>query len=212
LVEKSGDSSLSAVYAASSTEELARRYEDWAATYDQENAASGFRLPILAAGLLARYVPADGRPILDAGCGTGLAGDNLFILGYRNLVGIDLSAAMLAQAEKLGIYNRLERMVLGETLGFEDDTFSATIVTGVFTEGHAPHSSFDELIRVTAKNGHLVFNVREEVYEQQGFKEKQDSLEADGRWKLVERSDRFQPFTIEETHLFARLFVYEVLQ
>ena len=172
MKEKSGIPTLSSVYDAASQEELESHYEDWAATYDEENAAGGFRLPILAAGLLARYVPVDERPILDAGCGTGLVGDNLSILGYRNLVGIDLSPAMLAQAKRLGIYSRLERMVLGETLDFRDDTFSATIVTGVFTEGHAPHSSFDELIRVTQRRGHLVFNVRDEVYEQQGFKEK----------------------------------------
>ncbi|MEM7224395.1 MAG: class I SAM-dependent methyltransferase [Pseudomonadota bacterium] len=202
---------LSAAYVAGGRNALASHYDDWAATYDQDNAAGGFRLPILAAALLARYVPVDDRPILDAGCGTGLAGDNLAILGYRNLVGIDLSPAMLAQAAKLGLYGRLAVMALGEPLAFPDETFGAVIATGVFTEGHAPHASFDELIRVTAKGGYLVFNVREEVYEEQGFRQRQEAMEAEGRWRLRERSDRFRPFTVAETHLVARLFAYEVL-
>lgn len=210
MADQSGNQSLSSVFAAGGVKELARQYEDWAATYDEENAAGGFRLPILAAGFLARYVPVDSRPILDAGCGTGLAGDNLHILGYRNLVGIDLSPAMLTHAEKLGIYSRLEQMTLGDPLEFDNDTFSATIITGVFTEGHAPHSSFDELVRVTATGGHLIFNVRDDIYEEHGFRQKQEAMEENGSWRLIERSDRFRPFTIKEPHVIARLFVYEV--
>jgi SAM-dependent methyltransferase len=101
-------------------------------------------------------------------------------------------------------------MMLGEPLDFPDAHFAAVIATGVFTEGHAPHSSFDELIRVTRLGGHLVFNVRDDVYEQRGFRERQEALETAGRWRLRERSDPFRPFTITEPHLRARIFVYEV--
>ena len=58
--------------------------------------------------------------------------------------------------------------------------------------------------------GHLVFNVRDDIYEQQGFRERQDELEAAGRWRLLERSDPFRPFTLKEPHLRARILVYEV--
>jgi predicted TPR repeat methyltransferase len=51
-------------------------------------------------------------PILDAGCGTGLAGDCLRVLGYGELVGIDLSEPMLAHAARLGIYAALRPMIL----------------------------------------------------------------------------------------------------
>ena len=209
MTKPTQSSSLSAAYDAANPEELARHYDAWAASYDADNAAGGFRLPILAAGLLARYVPADGKPILDAGCGTGLAGDNLAILGYSELVGIDLSAAMLVKAEALGIYSRLELMALGGPLAFPDKHFRAVIATGVFTQGHAPASAFDELIRVTQQGGHLVFNVREELYEGGGFKEELAALEAAGRWRLCERSARFRPFTVKDTHLVTRLFVYQ---
>ena len=202
---------LSSVFSATSNSDLETHYDGWAKTYDAENAALGFRVPILAAGLFARYVPVDDRPILDAGCGTGLAGDNLKILGYRNIVGIDLSEPMLAQARRRKVYSRLEKMVLGDRLNFPSDMFAAVIVTGVFTKGHAPPSSFDDLIRVTQAGGFMVFNVRDDIYEEYGFREKMEELEADGLWRLVERSDRFRPFTLGEAQVIARLFAYQVL-
>jgi len=202
--------SLSGAFSARGNDELEKQYSDWAATYDAENAALGFRLPILAAGLFAGYVPVDGEPVLDAGCGTGLAGDNLHILGYHNLMGIDLSEPMLAEAQKLGIYKGLDKMVLGERLNFAANKFSAVIVTGVFTEGHAPHSSFDELIRVTRSGGYIVFNIRNDIYEEQGFREKMEKLEAENKWQLAERSAKFRPFTVHEAHVIARLFCYQV--
>jgi predicted TPR repeat methyltransferase len=209
--EKIQSEAMAAAFSARNVEELESQYAKWAAGYDAENAAAGFRLPALATGLVARYVPVSGEPILDAGCGTGLAGDNLRILGYRNLVGIDLSEPMLALANIRGVYSSLHRMVLGEPLDFRDDTFIATVASGVFTQGHAPHSSFDELIRITKAGGHLIFTVRDDIYEKHGFREKQESLEAARRWKLIETSERFRSFTIKEPNIFARLFAYEVL-
>jgi predicted TPR repeat methyltransferase len=209
--EKIQSEAMAAAFSARTVEELERQYAKWAAGYDAENAAAGFRLPSLATGFVARYVPLSSEPILDAGCGTGSAGDNLRILGYRNLVGIDLSDAMLAVAKTRGIYSSLHRMVLGQPLDFRDHTFIATVATGVFTEGHAPHSSFDELIRVTKAGGHLIFTVRVDIYEEHGFREKQESLEAARRWKLIEMSEPFRSFTIKEPNIFARLFAYEVL-
>lgn len=203
--------SLPGVFSAKSNDDLLNQYKTCASTYDEEYVTGGYRLPALASAFLARYVPTDGRPILDAACGTGLTGDNLHILGYPNLFGIDLSPIMLEYAKKLGIYKQLEEMVLGKPLRFNTDTFSATIATGVFTEGHAPHSSFDELIRVTATGGHIIFNVRDDIYEQHGFREKQEALEAEGSWRLLECSDRFRPFTVAEPNVIARLFVYQII-
>jgi predicted TPR repeat methyltransferase len=205
-----GSTALAAAFGAKDAVELEARYAEWADTYDSENAAAGYRNPQLCAAFLARYVARNAYPILDAGCGTGLAGDCLHVLGYRGLVGIDLSKPMLARAEGLGVYNHLLTMTLGEPLDFPDAHFAAVIAAGVFTEGHAPHSSFDGLIRVTRPGGHLVFNVRDDVYEQQGFRERQEALEAMGRWILRERTEPYRPFTIRERNLRARIFVYEV--
>ncbi|MFK8034789.1 MAG: class I SAM-dependent methyltransferase [Hyphomicrobiales bacterium] len=200
---------LSSAFAVRGCEALELQYDEWAETYDQDNAAMGFRLPVLVAAFFARWVPARGK-VLDAGCGTGLAAENLYVLGYRDLTGIDLSNAMLEKARETGVFLDLHRMVMGRPLHFASNTFSGAIVTGVFTEGHAPHSSFDELIRVVKQGGHIVFNVRDDIYEQHGFREKMDRLEADGLWKLSEKSAPFRPFTISEPHVIARIFAYQV--
>ena len=209
MVETEASNNLSDAFAVRGNEALEAQYDDWADSYDADNAAMGFRLPILAAAFFARWVPV-GDKVLDAGCGTGLAAENLWVLGYRDLVGIDLSNAMLAKAQQTNAFSDLRRMVLGETLDFPTNTFGASIVTGVFTEGHAPHSSFDELIRVVKPGGYIVFNVRDDIYTDHGFKDKMDQLEEEGLWKLVERSDPFRPFTISEPHVIARIFAYRV--
>lgn len=209
MPDQEASNNLSSAFAVRGNEALEAQYDEWAETYDKDNAALGFRLPVLATAFFARWVPKGGK-VLDAGCGTGLAAENLHILGYRDLVGIDLSNAMLGKARETGVFSEVHRMVMGEPLDFSSNIFSGAIVTGVFTEGHAPHSSFDELIRVVQSGGHIVFNVRDDIYEHHGFREKMDELETDGLWTLAEKSDPFRPFTISEPHVIAHIFAYEV--
>lgn len=210
MTVKAESDAMRSVFAARNTDELSKRYADWAQTYDAENAAAGFRMPQLCSAFFARYVASDCQPILDAGCGTGAAGECLKVFGYTNLVGVDLSGAMMAQAERTRVYAELRQMILGGPLDFADDHFGAAIVSGVFTEGHAPPESFDELVRVCRPGAFLAFNVRQDVYEGQGFREKQDALEREGRWRLRERSEPFRPFTIKELDIRATIFVYQV--
>jgi len=201
---------MAAVFAAGTSSELAAGYADWADTYDAENAAAGYRLPLLCAAFFARHVTLGDGPVLDAGCGTGLVGDCLHVLGFRDLAGIDLSEPMLAHAARRGVYGTLRSMMLGEQLAFPDHHFAAVIASGVFTEGHAPASSFDELVRITRPGGKLVFSIRADIIDSHGFRDRLAALEADGRWRLREASDRFRSFTVKEPDVFGRIFVYEV--
>ncbi len=102
-------------------------------------------------------------------------------------------------------------MALGGSLDLPSRTFAAVVASGVFTEGHAPSSSFDELIRVTRPGGCLVFSVRNDLYEEGGFREEQDLLESQDRWRLRESSAPCRSFVIKEPHIFARIFVYEAI-
>ena len=61
-------------------------------------------IPAVAAGLFGKYVRPDASPILEAGAGTGLMGSVLDAMGYRDQVGIDISAGMLEMASKRHIY------------------------------------------------------------------------------------------------------------
>jgi predicted TPR repeat methyltransferase len=170
----------------------------------------GYSTPAVAAGFLSRYVdPKDGT-VFDAGVGSGLMGVILTPLGYRDLVGIDISRNMLELAHKKGVYKDLRQMELGRELGFPSDAFAAVVSTGVFAAGHAPPESFDELIRVTKPGGYMIFSVRTDVYVEGGFKDKQEALEAEGRWQLVEASEPFSHLRFEDPDLKVQVFTYWV--
>lgn len=181
-----GEEHLRAVYSARGNDELRRRYDAWAETYDDDLRAFGYTYPALIAGLVGRYVHARAGPILDAGAGTGIVGEVLAVLGYDEVIGIDLSDGMLRIAASKGVYAGLDKQVLGERLDFPDARFAATVCAGVLTIGHAPPESLDEMVRVTRPGGHLVFTLTEPSYHQGGFGEKLESFEAAGRWRRLE--------------------------
>ena len=198
------------VYAAENNEQLADRYDQWAKDYDSDlKDVFDWRSPELTAEFLAKYVSRESR-ILDAGAGTGLVGQALASLGYENLEAMDMSPGMLDQARKKGVYKDLHQMVMGDALGFATGAFDAVIAVGVLTLGHAPASSLDELARITKAGGYVIFTVRTDLYENGQFKEKQDGLAAEGRWRLVEASEEFQPLPKGEPEVMHRVWVYQV--
>ena len=198
------------VYSSTNNQELEERYDQWAQEYDADLAEEfGWLSPQRAAEMLEQYVLKDAK-VLDAGVGTGLVGQILWQMGYRNMVAMDLSQGMLDEARKKGVYQELRQMVMGEELDFPTNSMDAAISVGVFTVGHAPASSLDELVRVTRPGGYVVFSLRPDVYEGNGFREKQQELESAGKWRLVEVSKEFQPLPKAEPDVYHQVWVYEV--
>jgi len=204
-------SALDRVYAAGSPAELADAYAAWAADYDRETIALGYCLPFLIAGWVARHVPVEAGPLLDAGCGTGLSGPALAALGYRQLAGLDFSAEMLRLAATRNAYGELVEAELGTPLPWPDGYFAGFLSTGVFTAGHAPASSLDELTRVTRPGGMAIFTVRDFLVAGAGFDAVFDRLERAGRWRPVDASEPFRAFVLGEPEVVVRAFVFEVL-
>lgn len=203
---------LARVYGARSRKELRGIYDDWAESYEADLVGWGYIGPSLVVGLVARHVPPGEEAILDAGCGPGNVGALLARLGYRGLVGIDLSEAMLARAEASGAYRECRAMTLGEPLDFADDSFAAAIVAGVFTAGHAGPEALDELVRVVRPGGLLIFSLSSAVYEAEGFEAKLDALEAAATLVPVDSTDWTRVITRfpGEAPPQSRLFVQRV--
>ena len=198
------------VYESRNNDELASNYDAWSETYDEDTIENwGRQDPDVGADVFARHVPIEAR-VLDAGAGTGIVGALLADKGYRNITGIDLSDGMLEQARSKGVYQDLRQMTLGERLDFPDNAFDAVVSIGVFTQGHARPGSFDDLIRVVRPGGKIVFGLRTDVYEDEGFKEKQSALESDGKWALVERSEDFLGMPKRQLDKYNNIWVYEV--
>jgi len=199
------------IYSSRDNKELADRYDQWAKDYEADLDECFVWLgPYKAVELFVSHVPRKEAKILDAGAGTGLVGKLLARQGYNNLVAMDLSVSMLEEARKKNAYQEFHQMVMGEPLDYATDSFDAVISIGVLTVGHAPASSFDELIRVTKPGGYIVFSLRPDVYRESGFKEKQDALESEGKWKLAEVSEAFQLLPKGEPDVYHQVWVYQV--
>ena len=198
------------VYGSTSNQELEERYDQWAAEYDRDlDEDFAWNAPDNGARVLASLVPADAN-VLDAGAGTGLAGERLAVAGFTNMAAMDISQGMLDVAKEKNVYTSFHQMVMGETLGFETDEFDAVISIGVFTLGHAPIDSFDELVRVTKPGGYIVFSLRTDMVSD-GYNDYFSKLEAAGQWKLAQVTEPFQPMPKGEPEVFHQIWAYQVV-
>jgi SAM-dependent methyltransferase len=195
---------------AKSSQEIVEIYDGWAEDYERRILGNGYSTPAVATWFFGSYVSREDGPVLDAGAGTGITGAILAPLGYGELVGIDVSPRMLELARNKGVYKDLRQMELGGPLDFPDDTFGAVVSTGVFAAGHAPPESFEELIRTTKPGGHIIFSVRTDVYLDGGFKDKQEALEREGKWQLLETTEPFSHLRFEDPNLKVQIFAYRV--
>lgn len=198
------------IYSSANNDELAARYDVWAKEYDDDLSNTFVWLaPRIAAEVLAEHVPA-GSKILDAGAGTGLVGVELQRLGYADICAMDISQGMLDEARAKGCYNDYRQMVLGQALGFDSNAYDAVVSVGVFTPGHAPPNSFDELARITRPGGHIIFSLRPDTRLEMGFKEQQEQMENAGVWTLVVATEPFQPLPKGEPEVQHQIWVYRV--
>lgn len=87
---------------------VAEAFDAFAESFDAKLASLSYRAPELIAEAVARHARApDGTlELIDAGCGTGLVGP-LVKPWARRIVGVDLSAGMLAKAQLRGVYDEL---------------------------------------------------------------------------------------------------------
>ena len=198
------------VYASENNQQLEERYDEWAKEYDGDIEGDfGYVIPRMAAETLERFVPKDAR-VLDAGAGTGLVGVELHRLGFTNLEAMDLSRGMLDEARSKGVYGDFHQMVMGEPLGFATDSYDAAICVGVLTLGHAPDHSLDELVRIVRPGGYVAFTLRPDVYERNGFRDKQEQLVREGRWGLADATEEFQGMPKGEPDVYFQVWTYQV--
>lgn len=126
-------------------------YDEFAAGYEQRR-HHGYHALIdrLEVEVALRY--ARGADLLEAGCGTGLI---LRALRphVRRAVGIDLSAAMLARAQRRGL--QVVQASVTE-LPFADASFDVVCSFKVLAHVQAIEAAIAELSRVTRPGGYLV--------------------------------------------------------
>lgn len=201
---------LERVYSAKTLEQSREAYDEWSKTYDEDLLSYGYRGAIVTATVWARFVDVNSGPILDAGCGTGLQAEPLKLAGYEPITGIDLSPGMLAIARQKNIYAELHKMALGEKLDFADAFFANTISVGTITPGHAPPHSFEELIRVTRKDGLIIFGMRVDDLQDPAYLAMMAKYESDRRWTRVFETEGFATMPLGEPDVVNKVFVYRI--
>lgn len=149
------DTFLDKAYTARDADSTRALYDNWSASYEDEIGKNGYATPARCAEALASFAPDKTLPLLDFGCGTGLAGLALKLAGFGVIDGVDLSPQMLDQARAKDIYRQLTQIEPDAELSGEYALFSAV---GVIGAGAAPISTLDTLMHALPSDGLLVFS------------------------------------------------------
>lgn len=212
-MKHSDNPKLEKVYAARTDIECRAAYNEWAQDYEADVSGFGIQLPYVGVATFARHVALDMRPILDAGCGTAMHSLPLAMMGYGGFHGIDISEKMLEIAAQKHIYDSLQHMTLGARLDFKDDQFAVTYAIGVLAPGNAPPHSLDEFIRVTRKNGLIIFSTHVHDNERtRPFHTYRHQLVTEGVWHLEFETPPFVSMPGGDKLIEHAVYVYRVLR
>ena len=138
---------------------LRQTYDDWAPGYDADVRDWGYVTPGRIAMALRRVGANTEKLVLDVGCGTGLCGVALSAAGFGHIDGMDLSPAMLAEAEKKGVYRALwpaDGVGLGHV---ERGDYPILVACGVVGLGEAPPELLGRMLEVLSPGGLLAVSL-----------------------------------------------------
>ncbi len=179
------------VRGSTSADEVRSYYDDQAATYDTTLDSWGYDAPANVARLVMGALDShgDGLTLLDAGCGTGLAGQALVDAGFAgHLLGVDLSASSVALARRRGIYDDVVEGDLHDPLDHADDSVDGVVCVGVLTYVPDVAAIWGEFCRVTRPGGVIALTQRHDVWLERGCGAVLHELERSSRWTVVHLS------------------------
>ena len=156
------------------TDEIATRYDDWSSTYEAELVNEWrYDAPQQAAQLIASHLGPEavaGAVVLDVGCGVGLTGRALSVVGVPTIDGVDVSARSLAMAERTGAYRSLVCHDFNAgPLPFADRSFTVVECVGVLSYATDPAALLADFVRVLVPGGLVVFSHRTDLWDEKGF-------------------------------------------
>ena len=160
-----------------STDEVRDLYDDWSKNdkYNQDMIDWEYSGPREVVSAFLPHASNKGIKILDAGCGSGLVGEELSKEGYSIIHGADI-AGKLMNAIPAGIYHELHNIDLNKPINFTDDFFDAVLCVGTFTFGHVKAKALSEFTRIVKSGGIIGFTINEGVFLDHGFKSELDHL------------------------------------
>lgn len=165
-------------------------YRDWATTYEDEVVAqNGYVTPGRCAAVLAEAGVDPSAPILDLGCGTGLAGLALRNQGFQIIDGLDFSAEMLAEAsKKTRLYRHLGTADLSEPITPPEGPYFGAIAAGVISPGHAPVAGLRHALSILEPQGVLAFSLNDKALEDPHYEAYIAELVESGTCRLIHKA------------------------
>ena len=143
-------------------EYVSQLFDNYAAHFDRHLTTTlGYAIPQHLRNALELFVePKQGvfRNAIDLGCGTGLAGSAIRDLCTR-LTGIDLSPAMLAEADAKQVYDTLRQDDLHEALAMSRDTYDLVVATDVMIYMGALEQVFARVRERIVPGGYFCFSL-----------------------------------------------------
>ena len=138
----------------------------------------------------SKYVDKKGK-ILDIGCGYGRTLNELYNVGYKNLIGIDFSEGMIKRAKEK--YHNIDFYVKnGEKLDIKDSSIDGVILLGVLTcivSGDKQKGLINEIYRVLKKGGIIYINdflLNEDKRNKERYEKYKDKYGVYGAFELSE--------------------------
>ena len=137
-------------------------FDEFADHFDAKLAQLSYRGPQQVAAMLADtgLVPAKALDVLDAGCGTGLCGP-LLAPYARRLVGVDLSANMLARAHDRKVYDEVVKNELTTYLLASSERFDVVVSADTLIYFGALEQLVSAAAGALRPGGWLIFTVEE---------------------------------------------------
>lgn len=157
-------------------------FDAFAGSFDQVLDQLGYRAPALIAEWLERVLPAADASLViaDAGCGTGLCAEFLRPRAKR-LVGVDLSAGMLARARVRQKYDELVEAELSSWFAGQELCYDLIVSADTLCYFGALDEVLAGAARAMRPGGRLVFTVESEGDQTAAYK-----LNSTGRYSHAE--------------------------
>ena len=182
---------LDAVYTEGAVTDAAELYDNWAEEYEADLRAVGYAAAGRCASALASADPMLSSPILDLGCGTGLSGEALQGVGFKEIDGYDFSEGMLALARKKDCYRELFRVDLAQPDSIQDRGYRHAVLAGVLHHTHAPPETLAQTLARLPQEGCIVFSLNDETLRFPGYTDYISHLVESGQVSVV--SEEYGP-------------------
>ncbi len=157
-------------YALENSDDSLALYHRWADQYEQDmTEGMGYCFPAQVAARFAEIADENDGPVVDVGCGTGLVGEALAVMGDWLIDGLDMSEAMLAMAARKQRYRHLYAVDLSEPLSNSKAPWGGLLSAGTFTHGHLGPAAVPPLLFHLRPGALCCIGVNAEHFAEQGF-------------------------------------------